>query len=47
MTRTGRAGRRVVALSLCLRRDWHEKALLGLRTGKIKGTTIRVRRIDG
>ena len=26
-------------------RDWHEKALQGLRASKIKGTTMRVRRI--
>jgi ATP-independent RNA helicase DbpA len=28
-------------------RDWHEKALQGLRSSKIKGRTLRVRRIDG
>jgi ATP-independent RNA helicase DbpA len=28
-------------------RDWHEKALQRLRAGKIKGRTIRVRRIGG
>jgi superfamily II DNA/RNA helicase len=32
---------------VAIARDWHEKALQGLRTGKIKGRTIRVRRIDG
>jgi ATP-independent RNA helicase DbpA len=30
---------------VAIARDWHEKALQGLRASKIKGRTIRVRRI--